>query len=1682
MRYLYTRIIPQYRAFLFLLLSLLLSSSLSAQLVRIDNPTDSVAFCSGFFVDQGVFNGPHSAEGADTVTICSNSTNSDQTHIRLAFTQLEIAGQLDFYNGPNTDAPLLETFTSADNGIDLFVQANAANPSGCLTIVFTPDGSTPGDGWRADISCQRVCQPVIANLGSTIPEISPADTGYIDVCFGEPVVLNAATLYPLNGTVYDQSDATSTLNWTMDDGTRLEGTSVTHVYDQPGGYTVQLFVTDINDCMSTNFISQRIRVAPIPEFQLQNATPVVCTDEPFTLSGSTVFDPDPNSNLFVFTEEQSFSAGQTLADTTFLPDGDNNEYNTSLDFNNFEPGQTLEDINDLEGICLNMEHSYIGDLDVFIVCPNGQEAHMVVFASFDNLTGQFLGEPIDIDADLTPGVGFDYCFTPQATLTWDQAVEDLGIGFEDSLPPGDYASDEPLTSLLGCPLNGEWTIRVRDNLLSDNGYIFSWGISFNPELFVDLERYNVTFDSTFWSDNPDFVSVSGDEVEVAVPGAGPQAYTYNVIDEFGCQYDTTVIVDVLPVSHPECYECPPLLAETSVSFMGEPGQDVTIGLEEADSSIPVPWQVSPMAAFSNNIYPSSMVPFESAVAVTTIVPTVITDATTDIISVCVEIETPATGDINLSLRAPNGTLMPLSVNNGGFGSNFSGTCFSPSAATAIGDGAAPFSGEFQPDGDWSMLNGSMMNGIWSIVAWDEGLDEEVGMFISWNITFRYQDELTYTWSPSDGLSCTNCPNPTIALGEDEDLTYELTISNDRNCSESGTVTVTSGITLVADIMGTNPSCSDVDDGTLSVTVSGGMEPYMISWDPPADGFELMGLGAGAYSATVTDAAGDSLVLSLDLTAPEPLVINADVVDVLCADDSTGSIDLTVSGGTGAYSYDWGEAGQGEDLLGLPAGDYTVVVTDENNCTATATYTIEEPDPLVVMADVMDVTCAGDSSGAIILMVTGGSGSYTYLWSDGSMDDDRLGVPAGAYTVTVTDENGCETTSFGAQMEPELVIEDPFQNSTVLIDGVILPDLTIERSFRIVDTIFVNEPPAIEVEVTKVDVQCVGDSTGSISLQISGGVDPYFVMWNTEATGPELMGLEAGTYSATVTDANGCTYETGDIEILGLTDIAIEITATDPLCAGEASGMIIPVVSGGTESYIYDWSNESNEPSLTAVPAGEYGLTVMDANGCGASISGIVLVDPPVLSCEVSVDQEPTTGDNGALTVTATGGTGEYTYLWSNDSTTASITGLSDGIYSVTVTDENGCTTVCSAELLPFATVGDYVWDDRNRDGIQDPDEPGLPNRFVSLTHTTDESLNQSTVTDADGRYIFHTIAGDYTLTFVAPAGYSASPRDAAGDDTIDSDIDPDTRTTDVITLAPGDENLDVDAGFFDPCFPPINNPGVIGFDGSVCGPGNVPDMIVELLPASGGVGELNYLWMFRLEGGGWQPIPGTDSKDYQPGPLFESTFFTRCVRRDECVYFESNVVFIEVGDDATADIVAPSLICEGEVVTFIAEGLGPNASISWDFGIGASVPTSSDPVVEVSFNSFGSFEVSLTVADNGCTAVNMHEINVTNNPAICGGNRLGAELLPGAGLQTEVYPNPNDGQSVWLELRGATELAEDLQLQFFDARGRLVAQRRILATNGQLQLDDLTNEPNGVYLLRVAAGDEVQTHRLIVRR
>ena len=494
------------------------------------------------------------------------------------------------------------------------------------------------------------------------------------------------------------------------------------------------------------------------------------------------------------------------------------------------------------------------------------------------------------------------------------------------------------------------------------------------------------------------------------------------------------------------------------------------------------------------------------------------------------------------------------------------------------------------------------------------------------------------------------------------------VVNDANGSTGGcTATLTvniaqPGAAVAVSTTQTNVLCNGGSTGAVDLTVSGGIAPYTYSWSNGAVTQDLTNIPAGTYTVVVNDVNGTTggctATTTVTITQPSaPLTLSSTQVNILCNGGNTGSIDLTPSGGTAPYSYSWSNGATTQDLTGIVAGSYTVVVTDANGttggCTATATMNITQPaNALSVSTTQTNVLCFAGTTGAIDLTVTGGTSPYSYSWSNGAVVQDLSSLPAGTYTVVVNDANG---SSGGCTATTTVTITQP--------------------------------AAALSLASNQTNVLCNGGLTGAIDLTPSGGTAPYTYSWSNGAISQDLSGIAAGTYTVVVTDANGSTGGCTATATFTITQpaapVALTETNVDILCNGGSTGSIDLNVTGGTAPYTYAWSNGAITQDLTNIPAGNYTVVVTDANGstggCTATIA--VAITQPAAAVSVATSQTNILcfgGTTGAVNLTVNGGTAPYSYSWSNGSVSEDLTNIPAGTYTVVVTDANGTTGGCTA--------------------------------------------------------------------------------------------------------------------------------------------------------------------------------------------------------------------------------------------------------------------------------------------------------------------------------------------------------------------------------------------------------------------
>ncbi len=482
----------------------------------------SVSRCGGDFYDSGNISGNYTNNENYVYTICPTTAGQS---VLANFINFDLENNYDFleiYDGNSTSATSLGLFTGTTSpGI---IQASPSNPTGCLTFRFHSDGSAVRPGWEVALSCLSACQVIASNISST----PTASSGVISVCLGQSISFVGS------GTFSAGNSAGATYNWTMDNGTSLTGTNISYTYPNSGIYFVNLNITDANGCTNNNILNQEVHVMSVPIMNTSVANNPLCVGTSTTLT--TLVTPVPvNTNCAV-----------PVSDTTFLPDGNGVSYTTAIPVNCFDPTETITAGTDIQNICINMEHSYLGDLHIRIICPNGQSS---ILKSYPGGSSTYLGSPID-NGSVGPGTGATYCFENTATtLLVDGTTASAGIPSSSSVIAGNYMPVESFNNLIGCPANGNWTLEITDNLSSDDGYIFNWDIDFNASL-TTAYSFTPTISSQTWQAAAGLsnTGLGTANLTPTLASVGTKDYIYRVTDNLGCVYYDTIAVTVNQVS------------------------------------------------------------------------------------------------------------------------------------------------------------------------------------------------------------------------------------------------------------------------------------------------------------------------------------------------------------------------------------------------------------------------------------------------------------------------------------------------------------------------------------------------------------------------------------------------------------------------------------------------------------------------------------------------------------------------------------------------------------------------------------------------------------------------------------------------------------------------------------------------------------------------------------------------------------------------------------------------------------------------------------------------------------------------------------------------------------------------------------------------------------------------------
>lgn len=741
---------------------------------------------------------------------------------------------------------------------------------------------------------------------------------------------------------------------------------------------------------------------------------------------------------------------------------------------------------------------------------------------------------------------------------------------------------------------------------------------------------------------------------------------------------------------------------------------------------------------------------------------------------------------------------------------------------------------------------------------------------------------TYQWTPNGGNNAT-------ANGLQAGV-YSVNVTDASGCSTSQNVTIGSGAAPGnLNVTSTTVSCFNGTNGTATANVNGGQQPYSYQWSNGATTQAIQNLIAGTYQVNVTTANGCVSSGSITITQPVlPLSLTSNGTSVSCFGGNNGTVNVAATGGTTPYSYTWNTIPVQNSAIAnnLTAGTYMVTVTDNNGCVSTDEVTITQPTQLSLnLNNQQNVSCNGNNNGILSVNVNGGTQPYNYNWNNGNFPNTSTlnNLAAGTYTLVVTDANGCSQTA----------------------------NYTITEPLGLTSTISAQS-----------NISCYGFSNGSITTITQGGTAPYSYQWNNGATTSSINNLSQGSYSLTVTDANGCTNTLSSTLSAPNFPLSSSITPSAVSCFGGNNGQVTVATSGGTTPYTYQWNSTPIQTTSTAsnLLANNYSVIITDANGCVSNNTTTISQPNPLVVSLSNLQNITCNGlSNGSINIATTGGTQPYSYNWNNGTLPNSSTqnNLAVGTYNIVVTDVNGCTqnanyiitqpTVLTSSISNLQNITCYGLTNGN---ITTTTLGGTPPYIYQWNNgaTTSNNSNLST--------------GNYNLTITDNNGCNTQVNT-----TITQPIAITTTVSNSVIICPGVQ-------------------------------------LTLQAVSNGGTGLLSYHWN-----------NGMSNQNISVSPLADTTYQVYSTDANGCVGPTASTT-IEVNDILLSSLTVPptQIICEGETAIVFASfvpGKGTYTYV-WNNGLGAALgPFTVSPTTTTNYQ--------IVVTDN-CNNTISNEVLVQVNP------------------------------------------------------------------------------------------------------
>ena len=506
---------------------------------------------------------------------------------------------------------------------------------------------------------------------------------------------------------------------------------------------------------------------------------------------------------------------------------------------------------------------------------------------------------------------------------------------------------------------------------------------------------------------------------------------------------------------------------------------------------------------------------------------------------------------------------------------------------------------------------------------------------------------SYLWSNGDtSQSISN-------LGSGQ---YIFSVTDYNNCIITDTVILTEPLAIANQSNIIDVNCFDDSDGSIALSVSGGVYPYSYLWNTGDTTAVLANISAGQYSISILDSNSCLYTDTFTVLEPTQIVNSNNELNPSCYNYLNGSINLITYGGVSPYTYLWSTGDTSQNLQNIGAGQYYLIITDSNNCNLYDTINIYEPSPILVTDSISNVSCFGSTNASVTFSLSGGTPGYIIsafgqtlpLLNPTSITiPTYIPIPAGVYPYSVMDFQGC----------------------------------------ILLDTILITQPPPISNSSSISYVTCSGFNNGSISINTSGGIGPYTYLWSTGDTTQFLVNIPSGQYFVSILDSNNC-IAIDTIMMLQPNQLNDSSSITNPTCYGFSDGSASVIAYGGTAPYSFLWNTGDTTQTLQNISAGQYILSVIDSNSCILYDTINISQPSPISAIDSIVDVSCFGLSDGNVSLVLSGGTGSYNILWGIGDSISYITNLSSAWYDVSVLDSNNCLFVDSFMVMEPSILND----------------------------------------------------------------------------------------------------------------------------------------------------------------------------------------------------------------------------------------------------------------------------------------------------------------------------------------------------------------------------------------------------------